>query len=107
MKTTTKTLETLATRVLEDTEQTTSELLENIEAAADPREDVTLYHKAARWAAAGGYIISSYDARELLATLYGQTEAEAAVYTDDQVWRQYIHLMGRALARAIERGAAA
>lgn len=107
MKTTTHTLEQLINRVLEDTEQTAGELFENIEAAADPREDVTIYHKATRWAAAGGYIVSYYEARELLASLYGQTEDEAAAYEDDQVWRQYLHLMGRAIDRLAKQEARA
>lgn len=104
MQTTKKTIETLAKQLLGHHKTTIRNILHDVEAGAYP-QDVTTYQKGKRYAENGGYLMSGYDARALLAELYGQSDEEASKYTPEQAWKQYCHLVGRAIELLEKAGA--
>ena len=56
----------------------------------------TDYHKGKKLALGGNYLIYLGDVKEAVRKIMKQTKAEAAKYSDEKAWQQYLHLAGKA-----------
>jgi len=59
----------------------------------------TIYQTCLDYVEGGGYLVYFYDCRKFLQETLEQTDEQAAVYSDDKVWRTYCHLMARTMAQ--------
>lgn len=61
--------------------------------------DRTIYQTALDYVEGGGYLVYYYDCRAYLQKLLKQSGDQAAVYSDEKVWKTYCHLMARTIAQ--------
>lgn len=62
----------------------------------------SIYQTALDYVEGGSYLVYYYDQRAFLQKLLEETDAEAAQYSDDKVFRLYCHLIARTMANLYE-----
>jgi hypothetical protein len=70
-------------------------VVNQIEYMQNPGE--TVYQTAERYVEGGSLLVYYYDQRKFLQELLQQTDEQSSKYSDDKVWKLYIHLCARAI----------
>lgn len=64
----------------------------------------SIYQTALDYVEGGSFLVYYGDCRKFLQEILEQTDAEAARFSDDKVWRLYCHLIARTMANLYSEG---